>query len=345
VFLPHLGCPHFCAFCNQRAITQADSMLPTPDRLRQIVDKFMAYPVRRRNRTQIAFFGGNFLGLDPDAIRSLLSAAQQFVKTGAVDGIRFSTRPDTIDNRRLEWIEPYSVQTIELGAQSMQDAVLSQSGRGHSVQDTREAVDLLKRQVYEVGLQLMVGLPGETEAGCFRSAARAADLRPDFVRIYPTVVLAGSRLAAWYKAGEYAPLSLQQCLMQVKQLVLFFARRRIGIARMGLPAFETTGGGEQILAGPYHPAFGHLVHCELFFDMARLLLDSGGVDGSAVIFEVHPRSVSRMRGLHNNNLMCLCRKYDLCDLQTRSNPHLPLDALRRYDTGKILTYADLQCDM
>jgi hypothetical protein len=206
-------------------------------------------------------------------------------------------------------------------------------------------VDHLKRQAYEIGLQLMVGLPGETTAGCYQSATQAADLRPDFVRIYPTVVLAGSRLAAWYKAGEYAPLSLSQCVMQVKQLVLFFARRRIGIARMGLPAVETTGGGEQILAGPYHPAFGHLVHCELFFDIARLLLGSSGVDGSVAALDVHPRSISRMRGLHNSNLTRLCRKFDLSDLHTRPDPHLPLDALRRDDTGKMLTYADLQGDI
>ena len=171
VFLPHLGCPHQCAFCNQRAITRTESILPSREWLQRTVETYLAFSVKRRNRSQIAFFGGNFLGLDPASIRSLLSVAEGFVAAGAVDGIRFSTRPDTIDPERLEIIEPYSIQTVELGVQSMQDAVLKRSCRGHSVQDTISAVNLLGSCPYEIGLQLMIGLPGETQAGCFQSAS------------------------------------------------------------------------------------------------------------------------------------------------------------------------------
>ena len=202
VFLPHLGCPHHCAFCNQRAITRTEAVLPSPAQLQRMVETYLAYPVRRRNRIQIAFFGGNFLGLDPVSIRSLLAVAERFVASGAVDGIRFSTRPDTIDNRRLDIIEPYTVKTVELGVQSMQNSVLLRSGRGHETRDTIAAVELLGQRPYEIGLQLMIGLPGETRSGCFQSAGQAADLRPDFVRLYPAVVLAESQMAAWYEAGK-----------------------------------------------------------------------------------------------------------------------------------------------
>ncbi len=345
VFLPHLGCPHHCAFCNQRAITQSESMLPSPDHLQRTVEAYLAYTGKRRNRAQIAFFGGNFLGLEPDAIRSLLAAAERFVKSGAVDGIRFSTRPDTIDIRRLNLIEPYSVQTVELGVQSMQDAVLSRSIRGHSSEDTMAAVDLLRRRAYEIGLQLMIGLPGETRAGCFRSARKAAGLRPDFVRLYPAVVLPGSQMAAWWRAGEYTPLSLPQCLERAKQQVLFFTRRGIGIVRMGLQVAETPGGENRILAGPYHPAFGHLVHCELFLDMARQLLRGSCSEQSTVTFEVHPRCVSRMGGQRNQNLARLRDEFAIRVLHTRSDPQLPVDALRLAGSGRLLTYNDLQCDI
>jgi len=345
VFLPHLGCPHHCAFCNQRAITRHDAVLPSPNRLQQMVETYLAYSGKRRNCTQVAFFGGNFLGLDPVVIRSLLSVAERFVTSGAVDGIRFSTRPDTIDSRRLELIEPFSIRTVELGVQSMQNEVLKRSVRGHSAQDTVTAVQRLKQRPYEIGLQLMIGLPGESEAGCFQSAGKVAELRPDIVRLYPAVVLAGSQMAAWYKAGEYTPLSLPDGIKRVKQLVLFFSRQGVRIARMGLQVTDSQGLADRILAGPFHPAFGHLVHCELFFDMARRLVDCSHGDFSTVTFDVHPRSESRMRGLHNENLVRLRKEFAVSDLQTRSDPQLPVDALRLAQTGKMLTYADLQCDI
>ena len=345
VFLPHLGCRHHCIFCNQRVITRAESALPSPERLKRMVTTYLDYTVKRKQRIQIAFFGGNFLGLDPAVIRSLLTVAEDFVTAGAVDGIRFSTRPDTIDSRRLELVAPFSIQTVELGVQSMQNAVLKKSGRGHSAADTVTAVQRLGQLPYEIGLQLMIGLPGETRAGCFRSVREAAELQPDFVRLYPAVVLAESQMATWYQAGKYTPLSLPECIERVKQVVLFFMRTRIRIVRMGLQANESAGIEDQILAGPYHPAFGHLVHCELFYDMARELLSCSGLDMSAVTYDVHPRSVSRARGLRNENLLRLRNGYAIGELQTRSDPQLPTDALRLANTGKMLTYADLQCDI
>ena len=152
-------------------------------------------------------------------------------------------------------------------------------------------------------------------------------------------------MAAWYAAGEYTPLSLPDCLERVKQLVLFFSRRAIGIARIGLQASETTSDASQILAGPYHPAFGHLVHCELFLDMARLLVSDCGGDLAEISFDVHPRSISRARGLRNNNLLRLQNEFGIGDIHTRPDPKLPKDALRLAGSGRMLTYADLRCDI
>ena len=343
-FIPHLGCPHHCAFCNQQAITQTDAEQPGPDHLQRVVESYLRYSRKRHGRIQIAFFGGNFLGIDPTVVRSMLSAAQQFVASGAVDGIRFSTRPDTIDSSRLELIEPFSIQTVELGVQSMQNDVLERSGRGHTAADTVAAVKGLNRRSYEIGLQLMIGLPGETRAGCYQSARMTAQLQPDFVRLYPTVVFSGSRVAAWYRAGKYSPLSLVDCIQRTKQLVLFFTRQSIRIVRMGLQSSGSPGFAEQILAGPYHPAFGHLVHCELFYDMAVQLV-SGRSAMPDLTVAVHPHSVSRLRGIRNENLERLRDDIRVGNLQIRSDPHLPMDALRLAGTGKMLTYADLQCDI
>jgi histone acetyltransferase (RNA polymerase elongator complex component) len=344
VFLPHLGCPHRCAFCNQRVITQTEADPPAPAHLQRIVETYLRYSRKRHGRIQIAFFGGNFLGMKPAVIRSMLSVAQRFVTSGAVDGIRFSTRPDTIDASRLEVIEPFSIQTVELGVQSMQNDVLERSDRGHTAEDTNRAVERLNRRSYEIGLQLMLGLPGETQAGCFQSARMVAELQPDFVRLYPTVVFSGSRMAEWYRAGLYSPLSLVDCIQRAKQLVLFFTRQSIRIARMGLQSSGSPGIADQIVAGPYHPAFGHLVHSQLFYDMARQLVSSRS-DASDPTLEVHPRSVSRLQGMRSENLERLRDDSAIGNLQIRFDPQMPMDGLRLADTGNMLTYADLQCDI
>ena len=277
-------------------------------------------------------------------IRSMLSAAQRYVTSGAVDGIRFSTRPDTIDASRLELIEPFSIQTVELGVQSMQNDVLKRSDRGHTAEDTMTAVKRLNRRSYEIGLQLMLGLPGETQAGCYQSARMVAGLQPDFVRLYPTVVFSGSPMAAWYRDGQYSPLSLVDCIQRAKQLVLFFSRQSIRIARMGLQSSGSPGIADQIVAGPYHPAFGHLVHCELFYDMALQLVSSRS-DPLDLTLEVHPRSVSRLQGMRNENLERLRGDSTTGNVQILFDPQVPTDGLRLADSGDMLTYADLQCDI
>ena len=199
VFLPHAGCPHRCVFCNQNAITRAPSGLPSESELESAIVQFLSYTLKRHSTIQIAFFSGNFLGLAPAAVEAFLRLAQRFVQYGRVDSIRFSTRPDTIDRKRLDVLAGYPVRTVELGVQSMVDDVLRRSLRGHTAAQTAAAVKLLKAEGYAVGLQMMVGLPGDTVDRALDTAHRLVDLQPDFVRIYPTVVLKKSLLADWYR--------------------------------------------------------------------------------------------------------------------------------------------------
>ncbi|MCP4575668.1 MAG: radical SAM protein, partial [Deltaproteobacteria bacterium] len=216
IFLPHSGCPHQCAFCNQKSIAGTSSHPLSPQAFHRLVENFLEFKGKRDKTTQIAFFGGNFLGQKKETIQALLIEAETYIKTGRVDAIRFSTRPDTIDEDRLSLIKKHTVSTIELGVQSMDNRVLDLSNRGHTALDTQNAVFLLKKSGYEIGLQMMVGLPGDNTTQAMATAERMAALLPDFIRIYPTVVLNGSPLAKVYRAGNYTPLPLYACVTLVK---------------------------------------------------------------------------------------------------------------------------------
>jgi len=327
VFLPNIGCPHQCAFCNQSAITSIKQKIPSPEKLRQIVNNFLKYKGKDRDSVQIAFFGGNFLGLNAAHIESLLYEASKFVTVGSVDSLRFSTRPDTINNETLNILTPFPVSTIELGVQSMDDHVLAMSKRGHTSTDTISAVRLLKERNYEIGLQMMVGLPGDDETKTQLTGRRLADMSPDFVRIYPTVVLAGSLLAKWYQNEKYIPMSLEQCITLVKKLYLIFRKNDVKVIRMGLQASENFEKDAEILAGPYHPAFGHLVFSRIFLDMAMSILNSKKYTQDEVIIKVHPRSISNMRGLKNRNVGTLKKEFSIKSIKIIPEPSLAENSL------------------
>jgi histone acetyltransferase (RNA polymerase elongator complex component) len=297
------------------------------DQVRHSVESFLKYKNARRGRVQIAFFGGNFLGIETEEIKRLLAEAAAFIETGRADGIRFSTRPDTIDRARLDVIKNFPVATVELGVQSMDDEVLVRTKRGHSSADTVKAVQRLRESDYEIGVQLMVGLPGDDPGRTLASARRVAELKPDFIRIYPTVVVAGSPLAKLYKEGRYEPLSLRNAVTQVKELYRFFSRKNIPVIRMGLQASNDLEKGSTILAGPYHPSFGHLVYSEIFLDMAMSAIKSARLQGDRIGLHVHPRSVSKMRGLKNGNLIKLRQKFHLQSIEIVPDDSLNEDQL------------------
>jgi histone acetyltransferase (RNA polymerase elongator complex component) len=326
VFLPHAGCRHRCIFCNQFKTAGNLPSLPAPERVAETIRTFLDFPKNRNRCAQVAFYGGTFLGLEKPYIRSLLETAAGFAQQGSAASIRFSTRPDTVDSESLGMIRHFPVSTIEIGAQSMDDAVLRLSGRGHTAEETETAVRLLKKLGYEVGVQMMTGLPGEGEESAFHTARRISALSPDFVRIYPALVLSGSLLETWHQEGKYTPLSLERSVTLVKRLYLHFRSNGIRVIRMGLQANDALDSGLGLVAGPYHPAFGHLVHSEIFLDRAELVLSESGVSGQ-VILKVHPRSLSKLQGIKNRNLEILKRKFALASLEIRADPLLDKDAV------------------
>jgi histone acetyltransferase (RNA polymerase elongator complex component) len=327
IFLPHAGCPHQCVFCNQQAITGVRQNFPSPDALNQQIINFLNYKGKKQKTVQIAFFGGNFLGQPRKDIEYLLQKVSKYITAGKVDSIRFSTRPDTIDRDRLDMLEGWPVAAVELGVQSMDDEVLAMAKRGHTSSDTERAVHQLKKRNYEIGLQLMVGLPGDDEIRSFKTGQRIVDLLPDFVRIYPTLVLSNSLLASWYAKGKYIPLSLEAGIAETKKLYLLFAHANIRVIRMGLQSSEDLEKNTTILAGPYHPAFGHLVFSDIFLDKATSILKSETNHTDTIFINVHPRSISKMRGLKNRNIEILKRNFCLQTIRILPDPSLSEDQL------------------
>jgi histone acetyltransferase (RNA polymerase elongator complex component) len=255
IFIPHEGCPHQCVFCNQKEITGIGS---TPS-LVDVVETIKSYLATWKGggRREVAFYGGSFTGLDGGVQKELLKTANDFVCNGSIDSIRVSTRPDYISQEHLALLKDYGVETIELGVQSMVDKVLRLSGRGHTSDDTVRAVRMIKRFGFKVGLQIMPGLPGGTVQTARYTVNRVVRLRPDFVRIYPTLVIEGTPLERMYNNGDYIPWPIESMADLCKGLVRLLEDARIPIIRIGLqPTAKLEG---SIITGPYHPSFRQLI--------------------------------------------------------------------------------------
>jgi len=311
IFIPHAGCPHQCVFCNQRAITSIDARIPSRTDIVQFVESFLRYSHVKRSPVEIAFYGGNFLGLSPGMINHLLDAVRPFIDQKRVQYLRCSTRPDTISPETLDRLARFPFTVIEIGGQSMDDSVLALSQRGHTAQNSRDAMSLVKAGGYRVGAQLMSGLPGDSATGAFTTASRVADIGPDFVRIYPTVVLRGSLLEKWFAEGRYWPLTLERAIEQVKSMLRVFQCKQIPVIRMGLQPTEALMQSDEILAGPFHPAFGHLVVASHFKDMARDILDRWTSTPSSIRIHVNSRNESNIRGQKNETIHYLKHRYQI----------------------------------
>lgn len=322
VFLPHAGCPHRCVFCDQHRISSQQRRLKTADELKSSIEAALHHPIDPTRKREVAFYGGNFFGLPPETLRTYLDVVSTFRKEGRIHDIRCSTRPDTVSDAVLTWTRGSGLSTVELGAQSMNDAVLKASRRGHRASHTVEAVERLKRLGMTVGLQLMVGLPGDTPEIALQSAEIAASLKPDVVRIYPTVVLSGTPLAESYLRREYRPMTLEEAVSTVADMMMVFHQARIPVIRIGLQTSETLSAPGAVLAGPWHPAFGHLVTSRIFRNRLTEELDRRRISGNTLSIAVHPRDISRMRGHRNENMRFLAKRYGLMDILVRPDDRI-----------------------
>ena len=296
IFVPHIGCPNKCSFCNQRYITGACWATGAKD-----VEKAVAAAKGSKNfdskTAEIAFFGGSFTAINRNYMTELLKAAERFVKDGTVKGIRISTRPDAIDGEILTLLKEHSVTSIELGAQSMNDRVLRMNNRGHTGGDVERASRLIREYGFELGLQMMTGLYGDSDNSAIKTAERLVALKPDTVRIYPTIVLKDTDLAALYADNIYKPQTLDKAVKLAAELYTMFEENGVRVIRLGLHSIEE----DAYIAGPWHPAFSELCQSQI---MLTGILKSLKEKGNYIIY-VSPGCVSKMTGQKRKNLIFL----------------------------------------
>lgn len=321
LFIPHEGCPHRCVFCNQQLISGQEGppldALEVGATIRTWLEQVRPEPHRQ---VQVAFYGGSFTGLAEARQRELLAAVQPFRQQGLVQAIRLSTRPDYIDPPRLELLRHFGVSTIELGVQSCDDHLLRRAGRGHSTADTLRACGLIKEAGFTLGIQLLLGLPGETFAALRRTLASVTRLRPEFVRLYPLLVLRGSGLEQMYHQGAYRPLSLGRAVVLAAYLKKRFDDAGIRVVRMGLqPGAELE---QALVAGPYHPAFGEMVQSRLMLKRTRQVLAALPAH-QAVTLVINPRDQSVFRGLHSRNIIRLQQLGLMERISLHTDPNQP----------------------
>lgn len=302
LFVPHKGCPHMCSFCNQKTISGVAKELTKED-----IDEAVRIATEKEydaENSEIAFFGGSFTAIDRDCMIYLLESAYPYVKNGMFKGIRCSTRPDAIDEDVLSVLKKYGVTAIELGAQSMNDEVLRLNDRGHTVKDVERASVLIKEYGFELGLQMMTGLYGDTDEKTVATAERIIVLKPATVRIYPTVVLENTRLEQLYETGEYKPQTVEEATEICATLLEMFNRSDINVIRLGLHS----GGNvdEGFVAGAYHPAFRELCESRIYYDKIKKIIQKDNLTGKITVY-AGCREISKVTGQKRKNIELLAQ--------------------------------------
>ncbi len=304
IFIPHEGCGQSCVFCNQRNISGFTGKPVTADDVWQTVEIWLqrsANGKKRQGKIQVAFYGGSFTGLPRQRQEELLTAVASFIEQGRVDSLRLSTRPDYIDREVVDFLHNHQVGTVELGVQSMDNRVLAAARRGHTCEDVARAVTALRCTDMELGIQLMLGLPGDSRKRMMDTVRDVIALRPDFVRIYPVLVVRNSELANLYEHGGYTPLSLNMAVLQAAWMKKKFDRANIRVVRMGLQAGKELTAS--LVAGPWHPAFGELVSSRLMLQRTRKLLAAGSrTDNRRITLSINDKDQSIFRGMKSKNI-------------------------------------------
>lgn len=303
IFVPHMGCTNECIFCNQRRISgqygefslervreTIETHLSTIQNAREIIDNGL--------KVEIAFYGGSFTGISVDLQRKLLFLANEYIVNGVVHHIRLSTRPDLINESMLEYLKRFNVSTIELGVQSLDNKVLALSNRGHDGESSVKACRLVRDYGFELGVQLMTGLPGDSHQITLQTAREVVFLKPDIVRIYPALVIKDTVMHDYYRQGKYKPQTLQEAVETCADMVELFELNNIKVIRIGLLGSDSVSESESIVAGPFHPAFGQLVRSRNFYRKICTKIDlllTGLEDESLDSLE----SIDRLEGLEN----------------------------------------------
>ena len=313
IFVPHLGCPNDCVFCNQKSISGQAKQVTKED-VKNIIEEHLKY-IKKDSKVEVAFFGGSFTGIEDAKQEELLSTAYEYIKQKKVDSIRISTRPDYIDKKILKRLKKYKVKTIELGVQSANDYILKKAGRGHTFEDVVKASKLIRWYGFELGHQMMVGLPESTTVDEINTAKQLIKLKPKMVRIYPVLVIKNTKLEKDYNDGKYKPLTVTQAVEVCKELVKLFVKKHIEVIRIGLQPTDTITNPDddksEVVAGPFHPAFRQLVESGMWYDVIVEKIKQLNTKVKEVVVTVNPADVNNVIGQRKDNINNLRDVYDV----------------------------------
>ena len=314
IFVPHLGCPHTCTFCNQKEISGQTKQVTAKD-VKETIDYYLKNFKDNSKYVEVAFFGGSFTGIEEKVQNELLEAVQEYIENGKVNSIRISTRPDYINKDILKRLKKYHVKTIELGVQSTNNYILAKCQRGHTFEDVKKASKLIRWNGFILGHQMMIGLPESTKLDEINTAKELIKLKPKIVRIYPVLVVKNTRLVEEYEKGEYIPLTIEQAVERSKEIMRLFNRAKIEVIRIGLqntqeitdPSIENS----QVVAGPYHPAFRQLVESSMWYDEIVRKIKQYNVKVMQVTIKANPENVNNIIGHTKDNILKLKEIYDV----------------------------------
>ena len=314
IFVPHLGCPNDCTFCNQRKISGQQKNVTEQD-VKDTIEYYLDLFKDKKAYKEVAFFGGSFTGIDVEIQEKLLSTAYEYKKIKKIDGIRISTRPDYIDKVTLKRLKKYKVKTIELGVQSTNDYILQKCKRGHTYEDVKKASKLIRRYGFSLGHQMMVGLPESTRTDELNTAKDLAKLKPKIIRIYPVLVIKDTQLEQDYLSGEYEPLEINQTVEICKELCSFFEKKRIKVIRIGLQTTDTiinpTIEGSQVVAGPYHENLRQLIDSSIYYDILKEKIKKVSSNAKEIEITVNPKLISDIVGYKRENITKIKEVYNL----------------------------------
>lgn len=309
IFVPHMGCPHDCIFCNQRKITNFKDVLNEKE-IFDTIDKYLLYFKNKNIPVEIAFYGGSFTGLDEELMIKYLNIAKYYINLGKVSSIRLSTRPDYINKHILDILKIYNVKTIELGVQSLNDNVLRLNERGHGASCVYEASNLIKSYNITLGLQMMVGLYGDNFESCILTAYKIASLKPDFVRIYPTLTIKDTKLEQLFYSNKYIPMNMEDTIELCKYIYIIFDYYKIPIIRLGLQSSDNISENGDIIAGAYHPAFRELVESRIYREIFKYYINKFNIKENFNVTCANSE-VSKVIGNKRENVVYLYRQHNL----------------------------------
>ncbi len=343
IFIPHLGCPNDCTFCNQKSISGQAKQV-TKKEVKDIIEDYLKSFKDEKAYKEVAFFGGSFTGIDKAKQEELLSVAYEYIKDKKIDSIRVSTRPDYIDKDILKLLKKYGVKTIELGVQSTNDYILKKCRRGHTFEDVKKASKLIKKYHFDLGHQMMIGLPESTRLDELNTAKDLIKLKPKIVRLYPVLVIKNTELEKEYNKKEYEPLSLEQAVERCKELYYMFNNKKITVIRMGLQntdiISDPKNASSEVVAGPYHEAFGQLVEARIWYESILEKIKKVNTKVKEIEIEVNPVDINNVVGHKKDNLNRFKELYDV-DVKVKQSDNIRIG---NFEMKILKTYKDFLDD-